>query len=496
MKKIGFTALTAVLVLAVAGCNLEPPAMGHLSISVPLAASATVGSRALGPARAITEAPAIRVYVQLNGIFIKSGDGKDFFQSSLVMNSGGEGSNTVTIDLPPSSGYQVFVALGAMNAGWVTKYYGGSDSFDVAAGVLTNKTIVVGQLPASSDIASSAAASFAAVVNGDLWKVVDGSVTDGVTTVSLAGLNVSSLASGEWFSGSNGFAPELWVNTDHGIFAVSGSALTSRSATFGASAAVSGATVADVNGNGTSSLILYFYGTDAGFAFTSDYTKTSVDSSWSSGTLRTFLDGPDGSSFKDFISDPGSFVKASAFVIDGSSSYGLVSTALGTYFYSQALQDAMKTDVMQWVKDQLNTTQSPFLVTAMSGGKSQPINVLAMNDPASPTMVYAGTEKGLFGTSIGASPAPALGSLNLVVSGPNIKKVAASGNYVAYVDAQGNLVVLKKENGVVSSQVSYPFYAFTASPSGIGGLTFYQAAGALRLAVACADAFATLPIAP
>jgi len=500
MKKLYFPLIIALVTGFVSSCSLEAPAAGHLAITVPYSFSSS-GTKAISSrsiAFASGTSPYIRIYVLLNGSFVKlasNGASGEYAEQSLATSSN-LNSTSYSVDLPASTGYKVYTVLGTKDSNglWTPKYYGGSDTFAVSAGVLTNESISVSAPTFAVPFSPSSSATYAAVVGGTLWQIVGGSLTNGTKTVPLSSYGtIYSLTAGRWFSG-----PEPWVNTSTGIWAFTGSSsLTKRSSV---AATYSGAFVADIDSSGTSSLVLYYYGSDVGFASSSDTTLSTADSFTKSGSLSSFLKSSSGSSFADLIKDPSTFLTAAAIVVNGTSSYGFVSTALGSFLYNTNVQNSMGTDVLTWLKSQI--TSSPYAFAAYdSNGKSVQIKSFALNldlsnTGAPPTTLYAGTDAGLYSTTniTNAATLTSAPTLTSISSGIKIQKLAAASlngsSYYAYVDGDGNLTI---SGG--AAPISYPFYAFTASPSSVQSLTFYvDSSNHLDLSVASSDGLAVLTV--
>ena len=88
--------------------------------------------------------------------------------------------------------------------------------------------------------------------------------------------------------------------------------------------------------------------------------------------------------------------------------------------------------------------------------------------------------------------APALSSVTGSTKSIQILTSASFGgnSYAAYVDSSGTLTVLKQ----MAPFSSYPFYSFTALPTGVTGLVFYYTGSALELVVSCQDGLVVIPI--
>ena len=312
MKRLAFSLLLVATVAWFAACSLEAPAMGHLSISIPSAsAKALSGSRSLDLLSGV-ENPAIRIYVVLNGSFIQF-SGKNYYQKTLTVATSASSSNdTMTIDLAPSTGYQVYVALGSAPAagGWMPVYSGATDTFTISSGTVTSVNLPASAVPFVAEASSTAAQ--AAYVNGTLYRILGGDVESlqngsfvSVGAISGKFSNVYSFSSGEWW-GSSGFVPEAWINTDTGVWAVSSSGLVQRSAFVGfgavASSAVTGVTV-----NGlTDCMVMVSYGNgDVRYAYSNLPQSQSQDytaADWTNGSLKDYLGGD--SSLSNLIPDP------------------------------------------------------------------------------------------------------------------------------------------------------------------------------------------------
>jgi hypothetical protein len=507
MKRLAFSLLLVATVAWFAACSLEAPAMGHLSISIPAAATskALAGSRSLDLLSGVAN-PAIRIYVVLNGSFIQF-LGKNYYQKNLTAATSASSSNdTMTIDLAPSTGYQVYVALGSAptSGGWMPVYSGATDPFTISSGTVTSVSLPASAVPFVAEASSTAAQ--AAYVNGTLYRVFGGTVQYFTTGVGFSSgfsigtkfSNVYSFSSGEWWAGSSGFVPEAWINTDTGIWAVSSSGLFQRSAFVGVGAIASSA-VTGVTANGLSNcIVMVSYGNgDVRYAYSNQAQSQSQDytaADWTTGSVKDYL-GSD-SSLSSLIPDPSSFVKAFAFAYNGSdsTSCGFVSTSLGCFFYNSTDQAAITSDPATWLKNQVGSSNADT-ISAVFGGKSQIITSLALDDALSPTNVYAGTKAGLFYGPSNISAGAALTQAGTVA----VIKLAAStfgspsSSFAAYIDAQGNLVILKNQAQVAS----YPFYSYCASPGSVTSLAFYVDGvdGAnLKLAVASSDSYAALTV--
>jgi uncharacterized membrane protein len=497
MKKLYYFLIIALVAGLVSACSLEAPASGHLVVTVPysFSASATKGLSTRDITFLSGTNPYIRIYVLLNGTFVNSTSSADYVEQSLATGSN-LNSTSYSVDLPASTGYKVYAVLGTKDSsGWTPKYYGGSDTFTVSAGVYTNKSISVSALTFASFTPSSSA-TFAAVVGGTLWKIVGGSLTNGTQTISLSTYGtINSLTAGQWFRGST-FAAEPWVNTSSGIWAYNGgSTLVQRSSV---AATYSGALVANIDSSTTSSFVLYYYGSDVGFAYSSDSTLSTADSFTKSGSLSSFLKSDSGSSFADLIKDPSTFLTAAAIADNGTSYYGFVATAVGSYIYNSNVQtDINSSDVAAWFKSQISSSKYAFGAYD-SNGKSVSINSLALDLAPStsvlaPHNLYAGTDSGLYyEDASNAANQTTASKLTSLVSGVKIKKLAAayfgSTSYAAYVDGDGTLTIKG------SSLPSYPFYAFTSGRDTVQSLAFYVDSGALKLAVASSDGLAILTV--
>ncbi len=383
MRKLSSLTLVALIVLSFGACAFSPPSMGHLSISVPLVASSTaskaLGSSARGLDFASTDAPAIRIYVLLNGTFIPS-VGKEYFQYPLAAATTGSGSNTFSIDLVPAVNYQVYVAIGSTASGWATKYYGATDPFTVSSGVYTNENLsVASNSSVFTSITPSATSAYAAVVNGSLWEIVGNSIippSGSNIPLPVSATSVNSISAGEWWNGGS-FAPELWLNTSSGIYNTSG---TQRLSASGIMASLAfGATIDSNSTSGNPDLVMAYYGSDVGVAFSDTQSTTAAGSTWTIASLNSYINSPDGSSFKNLVTDPSRFVNAAAFVFDNSASYGYVATSLGSYYYNSSVQSLIGNDPITWIKNQL-TSASPYALIAGLGGKSEPITSLALDD--------------------------------------------------------------------------------------------------------------------
>lgn len=144
---------------------------------------------------------------------------------------------------------------------------------------------------------------------------------------------------------------------------------------------------------------------------------------------------------------------------------------------------------MAWLKNQVGSSNSDT-ISAMFGGKSQIITSLALDDALSPATVYAGTKAGLFYGPCNINAGAAL----LQAGTSAVLKLAAytfsGSSYAAYIDAQGNLVILKNKAQVAS----YPFYSYCASPGSVTSLTFYVDGANLKLAVASSDSYASITV--
>jgi hypothetical protein len=485
--------------------------MGHLTINIP-AASAKSLSGARGFTFAPTDVPAIRIYILLNGSFIKASSSQDYFQSNLTVSNGGAGSNTITIDLAPSSGYQVLATLGSAPAsgGWKPEYYGSTSTFTITAGAITQQDLVANSIPFDPTLtAASSTPAYVALANGSLYQILNGAVTGNGVSVPINGhfSKVSSFSAGQWFSSSDpsGFAPEVWINTDNGLFTLSGSYLLQRSSTLGVNAIGAGAVVADVTtADGTTlpnSLIAFSFGSDLLYAFSNNQSATSTAAfdPANMGSLSAYL--ASNPTLQNSLPNPGTFLKAFAVVLGSSppaTTYGFAATALGCFMYNQTVQGLIGSDPKTWILNQLQPGGSTAAdtITASSGASPLLITSLALDDPAVPNYVYAGTSAGLFDSQIVAGvPQVPNNALNQVASSAVVKLTAATiggASYAAFIDGQGNLVVMQGGSQILS----YPFYSFSGTPSAVTSLTFYQDSGALKLAVASTDSLAVLTVVP
>jgi len=503
MKKLYYFFIIALVSGFVSACSFEAPStgIGHLAVTVPysFSASATKGLSTKDFTFPSGTNPYIRIYVLQNGTFVNSTSSAEYVEHSLPTTSG-VSSTSYSVDLPASTGYKVYVVLGTKDSSglWTPAYYGQTDTFAISSGVYTTESVTASAVPYAYSYPSSSASSAVydgsklyIVQSGAIYTVASDGSTSKVTTSNSGTIN--SLTLGSWFSGSS-FASEPWVNTSNGIYALSSSgALVTRYA--GISAARSGAVAGTINGS-SGSLLVYYYGSDIGEAYSKDDTQTAVTSAWTSGSLSSYLNSSAGSSLKTLISDPSSFVKSVAYVINNSTpanSYGVAATSLGTYLVNSTVLSAVGSDVLGWVKSQI-TGVSSYAFSA-PGASTVQFTALAFDSTSSPTNLYAGSDSGLYWAS-----APSLASamnapsLSTLVSGISVKALAAytfnSSSYAAYVDGSGQLVILK--NGATS--VSYPFYSYTASSSGIKDLSFYLSGSSLYLAIASSDGVAILKV--
>ncbi|HET7838316.1 MAG TPA: hypothetical protein VFL04_01055, partial [Rectinemataceae bacterium] len=142
MRKLTLLLAAAAVAIALGSCALETPAQGHVTVSVPrylIAGSSAARVLEGGGNGGVT---AIRLYIQLNGSFLKQAGGLDYFQTNLTAGSGSD-ANTITMDLPPTSGYKILASLGTTTNGWTTLYVGETQTFTVAAGVFTNQNLPI-----------------------------------------------------------------------------------------------------------------------------------------------------------------------------------------------------------------------------------------------------------------------------------------------------------------------------------------------------------------
>ncbi len=256
-----------------------------------------------------------------------------------------------------------------------------------------------------------------------------------------------------------------------------------------------GATIDATSSDLNPDLVIAYHGSDVGVAFSDTPSTTAAGSTWTIASLNSYLNSPDGSSFKNLVTDPSRFVNAAKFVFDNSASYGYIATSLGSYYYNASVQKQIGNDPITWIKNQL-TSASPYALIAGLGGKSEPITSLALDGPPTPTTLYAGTDVGLYSTALDSSGTPANPTLLPVANSTTaIQKLAAAtysgASYVAYIDGKGSLVVLK---GGTSTILSYPFYSFTALPTSVTDLVFYNTGTALELVVGCQDGLVVIPI--
>lgn len=497
MRKLHNLLYLTAIVLTVglfATCSLEAPSVGHLAITIPYEMSSAEAVDSTARTITFTEgsAPAVRLYVLLNGKLLNLSD-DDTYYKQVELNT-----HTVSLDLDPSSGYQVYAALGTTdNEKWTPEYYGSTaESFTVSAGVYTEKTITV--IPVNFDY-TSANAVHVAILDGTLWYTNGSKITDGTKTISTD-TTINSLSSGTWFSaGDTGFTDELWINTDKGIYALQNDNIIPRFP--GINSKFASAITTNIDGDAGSLLILY-YGSDVGYAYSNDRSKDSVDSAWDSDSLSNFLDSEDGKDYKDLITDPGSFIKDAVFVINGDDTYGLVASTLGTYLYNSTMQNKLMDNTEVWIKEQLQGDSAYAMVVYDNNGKSAQISSLALDSTTNPSWVYAGTNSGLYRAATNdLSSAKEAPSLDLIpsTSGKKIKELAAYNyngtSYAAYADSTG-IVILKEEGESITSTYStYPFYAFTADPGNITDLTFYESPDdGLYLAIACEDGLTRIPL--
>lgn len=489
MKKLNYFLVAALVAGFVSSCSLDAPASGHLAVTVPYSYSATA-TKGLS-SRGITLSggtPYIRIYVLLNGTFVNSTSSADYVEQSLPTTSG-VSSTSYSVDLPASTGYKVYVVLGAKDSSglWTPEYYGQTGSFAVSSGVYTAQSISAVEVPYAYSYPSSSTSSAVyyspylyIVQNGAIYTVASNGTTSKVTTSISSTIN--SLSLGRW-SG-----PEVWANTTAGIWSVT--ANTSRYNNI--SPTHSGAVTGSFSGSGTD-LLIYYFGSDIGAAYSSAPTGTA--DTWSkSGSLSSYLNGS-GSSLKTLISDPSTFLKAGAFINTGtaSTSYGVAATSLGTYLVNSSVQSSLGSNAADWLKSQI-TSGSSYAFSA-PGVSTIQFTALAFDDTSSPVYLYAGSDKGLYRVSAsGLATASSVPSLSTLVSGISVKVLAAytfnSSSYAAYVDGNGLLVVLK--NGAALN--SYPFYSYTASSSGIKDLSFYVASSSLYLAIASSDGVEILKV--
>jgi hypothetical protein len=478
MKNTYAKALTGFALVAsfLIGCSLQAPSSGHLSVTVP-SGSASVARAA------DSSGEYARIYVILNGSFTKLGSDTDYIEKTLDPSS----PASISIDLPAGSGYKAYAVLGSKADGlWTPTYYGSTSSFTVSAGVYTEQTINVSVLPGTYEASSGIAGAIS--IDGTLWKVVGSKIVSGATDVPLSGAGtIYSLTEGLWFKEGGGFAKEPWINTSTGIWTVLNGALHLRYAI--GSATYSGA----LTDSGT--LLLFYYGSDIGYASTDNSTKKSVDSDWSTSGLKEFLLTDDGKSFKDLIGNVSTLVKDGALIINGDETYGFVATSLGTYLYNKQMKSDMGTDkdaILAWVKSQI--TKSSYAVSLYdAANKSASITAIAFDSASSPKYVYAGSGIGLYyadATGLSSSStAPVLNDSNRVNGiTASITKVGAatlgSSSYVAYADADGTVRVLKDR---VDTGIAIPFYAYTATKNGLVDLGFYVAGETIHLTVSSMD---------
>jgi hypothetical protein len=492
MKKLYYFLIIALVAGFVSACSLEAPASGHLAITVPysFSASAAKGLSTRDITFSSGTNPYIRIYVLLNGTFVNSTSSANYVEQSLAASAT---STSYSVDLPASTGYKAYAVLGTKDSSglWTPVYYGQTDTFAVSSGVYTAQTVTVAGIPYAYSYPSSSASSaiydgsnLYIVQSGAIYKVAgDGSTSK--VTASISG-TINSLSLGRWSSG-----PEVWANTTAGIWSVT--ANTSRYNNI--SPTRSGAVTGSFDGSSSNTdLLIYYYGSDIGAAYSSAPSGTA--DTWSnSGSLSSYLNG-NGSSLKTLISDPSTFFKAGAFINTGTAatSYGVAATSVGTYLINSSMQSSLSSNAANWLKSQI-TSGSGYAFSA-PGASAVQFTALAFDSTSSPKYLYAGSDKGLYQTAPEADftkdSAPALTTL---VSGISVKALTAytfnSSSYAAYVDGSGQLVILK--NGATS--VSYPFYSYTASSSGIKDLSFYVSDSYLYLAIASSDGVELLQVA-
>jgi hypothetical protein len=476
-KTVVLTAfLTAVFAIS---CSLETSSIGHLSVTVPYAVVENDNA-----SRAIvfnpSDIPYVRLYIMHNGSFVDLGTDTDYVEKRLAPGS------TYSIDLEASSGYSVYAAIGKkVNGYWIPRYYGATGAFAVSAGVYSEQTIKV--IEQTGEYIASSSSTGSVSIDGTVWRAYSSVVTNGSVNVDISSTGTFySLSSGQWFSGNGGYAKEVWINTNSGIYTVSGTALVRR-ASF--NAVNSGSIIYN------DKLVVLYYGSDVGYASSADRGKASVDKDWDSNGLTEFLASEDGESFRNLIPDPGKLVVDATFIGNGSESYGFVATTLGTYLYNEKMKEAMGTDkkgIILWVKGQL--TSSTYAISLYNSAKKTiPIISVAFDSDASPSYVYAGTDTGLYyASALGVSSstnAPLLSK----VSGPTgrIVHVAATAlngvSYVAVGMNDGTVSLWSNRSGTFTAIASYPFYSYTSTSSGLRDIGLYTAGTSIRLALSCND---------
>jgi hypothetical protein len=509
MKRLGIFFAASLIALAFVGCSLEPPAHGHVTISVPkyliAGASSQAGARVLdtAPRGAVS---AIRLYVSLNGSFLRQANGLDYFQNDLVASAAGAtDANTITLDLPATSGFKILAALGTTSGGWKTVYFGETRSFAVSAGVFTKENLSI--LYFATEPVQAQLGASSAVTVGSTTYYIEGSYLKGSdgTSVLLGGYTVNSLSAGLWFA----TGAELWLNTSQGIKRLKNGAIESVASGFGVNAVSSGAvleTIKDANQQDQQNLLVYYYGKgkDLGIRYSSNSSAVDTDTpKWEEYILQTAIQETDYADMVNKITkDMVTSIVLGAPAGNGNTSYFYLASAVGLFHLGQADVTTAGLEFDKWFTDILSgKTGTTSIVSA--DGKSRSVTQIALDGAASPYL-YIGTDSGLYRLQITdtANGTPAETYTLVGLAGSAVKAVAAysgGGNsWAAAVDETGNLYVFK--DGVAvnfatsSTELGYvPFYAgLPANPSSLA----FNSSGSLKVVVGGTDGVTTVVCAP
>lgn len=510
MKKPALLLAALAAVLIIASCALEAPSQGHVTISVPrslITQSAAARSVTLGTGASAQTVDAIRLYISLNGSYLKQAGGANYSQFDLSASAAGASdANTITLDLPPTSGYKILAALGTTTGGWKTVYFGETQAFTVSAGVFTQQSLPIQSLAQVAQTTTATTSRTARAGAASYW--IEGSNLKGSdgTSVALGSLVASSLSNGIWFNGSGGYREELWLNTNQGIYRLDpGHASLSAvsDSGFGANALGSGAMVATINSSST--LLVYYFagGKDFGIRYSSASASTSTNgSNWTGFRL---LDSIQGTSYEDLVNKISKDIVVSIVQsggVNGVSDYFYASTALGLLELGKGEITNAGTDFEKWFTNILSGASST--VTIKSGNTAVTVGQLALDGAASST-VYAGTDLGLWAVPVTNAATGAAGTPALVgLSGQTVSEIAAladgTASYAAALDDLGNVYVFKNKAQISFSATGsgnlawdhIPFYA--GLPSNPNSLSLYVNGTNIELRVAGDDGFSVVTV--
>ncbi len=507
MKKLAIVLAAAAAALILATCTLEAPAQGHVTITVPRNLIAGGGAAKVLDTAGNGAVTAIRLYIELNGSFLKQSGDLDYFQANLSASSGGSDANTITLDLPPTSGYKIRAALGTTVGGWQTLYFGETGTFTVAAGVFTTQNLgiqyfapaLLAQTPTTVPSVTLTIGANSYWLEGAFLKGSDG------TSVSTAAYTVSSLSKGLWFDISASFRDEVWLNTSQGLVRLdpSHTSLSAVSTGFGANAVASGAIVASLGG--PPSLLVYYFGKgkDLGIRYSNLSSSTST-AGWTSFDLLSNLTGANLDLVNKITKD-----LVTAIVQSGAGGFSTsttkfiyVASALG--LFNRSGSDINSTDFETWFTDVLSGTAKTLQFS--SGGKAATVGQLALDGGLSSPVLYAGTDLGLFATAVAAADGTPGSSTALSMGGSAATAVAAfvdgPNSYAAALDDAGNLFAFKNQvpmtfTSTGSGNVAWAFVPFYAGlPSKPGSLSFFVSLGQIYLRVAGEGGYSVLLIGP